>query len=74
MYRVVKPFFDRKDENRGYLVGDLYPRQGLTVSEKRLEELASSKNRLGVPLIEKLAEKPAPEKTAEKKPAPKKKG
>ena len=58
MYRVVHKFYDLKDNNHAYSVGDTFPRNGVDVDAERLEELASDKNRLGVPLIEAIAEKP----------------
>lgn len=51
-YRVIKKFTDLQDGNHVYNVGDVYPREGYTPSEKRIAELASDKNRQGVPLIE----------------------
>ena len=58
MYRVIKPFRDLKDNNRLYSVGDTFPNDGVEVDAERIAELASDKNRLGVPLIEEVAEKP----------------
>lgn len=58
MYRVIKPFTDLKDNNHAYSVGDKFPHNGVEVDAERIAELASDKNRLGVPLIEKIAEKP----------------
>ena len=57
MYKVVKRFYDLK-ANHAYSVGDTFPHDGAEVDCKRIEELASDKNRLGVPLIEEVAEKP----------------
>lgn len=56
MYKVLALFFDLQDGNKEYHPGDIYPRDGLTVSAERLAELASSNNRLGVPLIEYIEE------------------
>ena len=58
MYRVIKAFRDLKDNNHVYSVGDAFPHDGVDVDDERLSELASDKNRLGVPLIEEIAEKP----------------
>ena len=58
MYRVINPFRDLKDNNRLYSVGDTFPHNGVEVGAERVAELASDKNRLGVPLIEEIAEKP----------------
>lgn len=52
MCKVIKKFTDLQDGNHVYNVGDVYPREGYTPSEKRIAELASDKNRQGVPLIE----------------------
>ena len=70
MYKVIKFFVDIQDNNQPYNVGDTFPRKGFEVSEERLAELASDKNRQGVPLIELVAEtapKKAAKKTAAKK-------
>lgn len=71
-YKAVIFFKDLHDSNHAYNPGDKYPREGLQVSEKRLEELASNKNRRGVPVIEAIPEQ---EKTDQEPPAeaPKKK-
>ena len=53
MYRVIKRFIDLKDGNHAYSVGDTFPRNGVKIDAERLEELASERNRLGVPLIAK---------------------
>ena len=58
MYRVIKSFRDLKDNNRLYSVGDTFPHDGVEVGSERIAELESDKNRLGVPLIEEVAEKP----------------
>lgn len=57
MYRVVKRFYDLK-ANHAYSVGDTFPYDGVEVDAERLSELASENNRLCVPLIEEVAEKP----------------
>ena len=58
MYKVIKRFRDLQDNNHAYSVGDTFPRNGVEVDAERIAELASDKNRLGVPLIEEIAEKP----------------
>jgi len=55
-YRVVKYFTDLQDNDYAYHVGDKFPHDGMTVSEERLIELSSDKNRRGTPLIEKVEE------------------
>ena len=57
MYRVIHKFYDLKDNNHAYSVGDTFPHNGVDVDVERIAELASDKNRLGVPLIEEIAEK-----------------
>ena len=56
MYKVISYFTDLQDFNHPYKVGDEFPRLGLKVSDKRLEELASNKNKQGKPLIKKVEE------------------
>lgn len=58
MYKVIKRFRDLKDNNHAYSVGDTFPHNGVDVDAERIAELASDKNRLGVPLIEEIVEKP----------------
>ena len=58
MYKVIKSFTDLQDNNYAYYVGDTFPHDGVEVDSERIAELASDKNRLGVPLIEEIAEKP----------------
>ena len=65
MYKVIKAFFDLKDNGFPYNVGDPFPREGKEVSEARIEILASNKNRQNTPLIEKV-EEPEEEPKAEK--------
>ena len=50
-YKVIHFFNDLQDFNHAYHVGDVYPRMGVRVSDKRIAELASSKNKQGKPLI-----------------------
>jgi hypothetical protein len=56
MYKVISFFTDLQDFNHPYKVGDVFPRQGMNVSEERLKELAGSRNKQGKPLIEKIEE------------------
>ena len=58
MYKVIKSFTDLQDNNYAYSVGDTFPHNGVEVCAERIAELASDKNRLGVPLIEEIVEKP----------------
>ena len=58
MYKVIKYFTDMQDNNYAYDPTDpsrnTYPRKGLNVLQSRINELASNKNRQGVPLIEEI--------------------
>lgn len=58
MYKVICTFADSQDDNYIYNAGDEYPHAGYSPSGERIDELATSKNRLGKPLI-RLAEKSA---------------
>ena len=62
MYRVIKAFTDLRHHN-AYSVGDNFPHNGVEVDAGRIAELASDKNRLGVPLIEEIK----PKRTRKKK-------
>ena len=58
-----------QDGNFAYEIGDTFPRKGLSVLQSRINELASNKNRQGVPLIEEVPEKveePKKKKSVEK--------
>lgn len=56
MYKVVKFFTDLQDNKHPYNVGDVFPREGVEVSEDRLKELSTDKNKRGVVLIEEVVE------------------
>ena len=58
MYKVIKSFTDLQDNNYAYSVGDTFPHNGVEVGAERIAELASDKNRRGVPLIEEIVENP----------------
>ena len=66
MYKVIKFFTDLQDNEYPYNVGDIFPREGVTVTEGRLAELAGSDNKQGQPLIAEVKEA-APKKAAPKK-------
>ena len=51
-YKVIHRFTDLQDFNHLYNVGDTFPRIGMKVPQSRIDELASSKNKLKTPLIE----------------------
>ena len=57
MYKAVKAFRDLKT-NLVYAVGDTFPHNGVDVDAERIAELASDENRMGVPLIEEITQKP----------------
>ena len=58
MYKVIESFTDLQDDNYVYYVGDTFPHNGADVDAGRIAELASDKNRRGVPLIEEIEDKP----------------
>lgn len=58
MYRALTHFTDLQDDNYKYRAGDEFPRKGLKVSDERLEELLSDKNRRHKPVIEEVKEEP----------------
>ena len=63
MYKVIKHFTDMQDNNFAYEVGDEFPRKNFSVLPSRIRELATDKNRQGVPLIEEIPDvEEAPEK------------
>lgn len=64
MYKVIKHFTDMQDNNFAYNVGDEFPRKNFNVLPSRIKELATDKNRQGVPLIEEI---PDTEEKPEKK-------
>lgn len=49
-----KKWVDLQDNKYPYEKGDIYPREGLVVTEERLKELSSKKNKLGEILIKKV--------------------
>ena len=51
MYKVNTFFTDLQDNRYAYKAGDVFPRNGLEVSDDRLKELSSNHNRRGIPLI-----------------------
>lgn len=77
MYKVIKKFHDLQDVTKTksgniyheYNVGDVFPRNGMKVSEDRLKELAGKDNQQGVPLIEYVEEKESAAKASAKIPS-----
>lgn len=66
MYKVIKFFTDMQDDNFAYNVGDVFPRENKSVTDERIEELATNQNRRKIPLIKKVEEKPKKPKKADK--------
>lgn len=62
MYKVIHFFTDLQDFNHPYNVGDIFPRDGLKVSEARLMELSGSDNKQNKPLIKLVEDKSTKEK------------
>ena len=58
---VYKSFKDLEDNDYIYKKGDIYPREGLEPSKKRIKELSSDKNKIGKVLIQKVEEEKATE-------------
>lgn len=57
MYTVLVRFADLQDNGYVYNAGDTYPHKGLKPTADRINELASDKNKRGLPLIKKEIEK-----------------
>lgn len=56
-YRVINSFKDFEDNEHIYIANkDIYPREGLEPTKKRIKELSSTKNKIGKVLIEKIEE------------------
>ncbi len=53
---IYEKFKDLEDDNYIYKKGDIYPREGLEPTKKRIKELTSYKNKIGEPLIQKVEE------------------
>ena len=66
-YKVIHYFTDLQDFNHPYKVGDEYPRLGMKVSDARIAELLSSKNKQKKPLIAWEGEKEVSEPLTEEK-------
>lgn len=54
MYEVIHYFTDLQDNEFPYNPGDVFPREGMEVSEERLAELSGSNNKQHKPLIKKV--------------------
>lgn len=65
MYQVMEYFTDLHDADHEYHPGDIFPREGISVSEERLKELAGSDNKRGMPLIVEIPDEPEQSEGAE---------
>ena len=66
MYRALVAFNDLKDNNRSYDAGEIFPRNGLNVTEARYKELSTNANKSGFPLIEYIPDEKPVKKTRRK--------
>ncbi len=56
-YKVINSFRDLEDDEHVYIANkDIYPREGLEPTKKRIKELTSNKNKIGKILIKKIEE------------------
>ena len=53
MYEVIKCFTDLTDGHK-YDIGDIFPREGVEVSDARIAKLASDANRQKTPVIKEV--------------------
>ena len=62
-YIVISPFADLQDKSKAfpdgriYVVGDDFPATKRTIPEERIKHLSSSKNALGIAVIEEVKDK-----------------
>ena len=56
MYKVIRYFTDLQDNDYPYNEEDIFPREGMTVTKERIEELSSANNKQLRPLIQKEKE------------------
>lgn len=56
MYKVIRYFTDLQDNDYPYNEGDIFPRDGMTVTKERIDELSSANNKQLRPLIQKEKE------------------
>lgn len=66
MFRVIADFVDLKDSDKAYHVGDVYA--PTVLSPERVNELATSNNKRGIPLIAEEAEEAKEETPEDEKP------
>lgn len=68
MFKVIHDFADLLDDGHVYHVGDKYPRDGIEEDDARIEELSTSQNKVGVPLIQKVEKETKPKEPKAKEP------
>ena len=56
MYKVLEYFTDNLDNGYVYNVGDVYPHEGYTPTQERIEALTGAGNARKRPVIEKVIE------------------
>lgn len=56
-YKVIRFFTDLQDNDHPYYEGDIFPREGLSVSDERIKELSGRNNLQKTQLIKKVREK-----------------
>ena len=57
-YRAIVYFEDLQNNRQPYNVGDVFPKNGYSVSENRIKELLGSNNKQKRPVIEEVEEIP----------------
>lgn len=57
-YKVILSFADIEDHGYLYSVGDCFPRKGAIPNEDRIAFLASNRNLIGQPVIQKVEDEP----------------
>ena len=63
-YEVIRYFTDAQDNDYAYREGDIYPREGHSVSDLRIKDLMSGNNFQRIPLIKRVVKaKGRPKKT-----------
>ena len=67
MYKVIKSFSDLQDNGFVYKAGDIFPRLGKEVTQKRVDELASKNNKRKEALIQHIIENPITEAPVERR-------
>lgn len=71
MYKTIRYFKDLEDNGYVYHTGDVFPRDGANVSDERIAELMSDKNKRHTPLIENMEGEAETKKSTRRKRAKK---